>query len=148
MSSKPDYERASNALAFYAQNKLGMKLHSSDARSAFERGYRFNLALELRGAPLWSGEYFMGAGHRQEDGSAPIPQIADVLHSIFLDASCWENASDLLEFASEYGYAIDTHEERMQCKTAFEACARTAHKLRDGLTDEEHATLSQLSSMI
>lgn len=147
MGKKPDYDRARNALAFYAQ-KIGIKMHWTRNDSAFARDFSFLIALKLNGAPLWDGAYVMGAGHRQADGSPAVPEIADVLHSIFLDASCFEDAGDLLEFASEFGYATDTHDERNKVRSVFQTCARTARHLRDGLDDQQHATLTQLSSMV
>ena len=97
--------------------------------------------------PLWSGEFTMGSGHAK-DGQAPRPTVADVLPSLFLDASCYEAAGDLLEFCSDLGLDIDTQKGRKDAQRTWQSCRKAARDLREDFTDREYATLSQLSSMI
>ena len=147
MSKSPEYERAHNALTFYAKSQQ-IEMHVARNGRAFERMFRFRIGLFIDGAPLWDGEYFMGSGHALPDGSAPTPDLADVLHSVCSDASAYENAPDLLEFCVEYGYDLDTQEGRKSAREAFEGCKRAAHKLQTRLTGKQRATLQHLSSMI
>ena len=105
--SKPSYERAAHALAFYAQ-KMGISIYIAQrvTRGRWSpNDYTFAVDLRMNDRPLWSGPFTMGSGHAK-DGQPPTPTVADVLPSLFLDASCWENADDLLEFCAELGYAI------------------------------------------
>jgi len=145
MSKIPDYDRARNALAFYAQ-KQGLELHISRTHSAFDRDFHFHAQLARNGAPIWDGPYMMGSGHATPEGHAPNPGIADVLPCLFLDASCYENARDFHDFCLEFGYDDET--QRDSARHAWEACRRVARDLRDELTEDEYATLEQLSSMI
>jgi hypothetical protein len=147
MGKAPDYDRARNAIEFYAQ-KQGLELHISRTHSAFERGFNFHAQLARNGVPIWDGPYFMGSGHATPEGHAPSPGIADVLPCLFLDASCYEDAHDLLDFCAEFGFQTDTQEGRKSARNSYEACRRVAHDLRDVLSDDEYATLSHLSSMV
>ena len=148
---KPQHERARSAIEFYAQ-KIGMRIYvAKHVRRGRWSPNDFTFAVDLRigDEPFWSGEYTMGSGHAK-NGQPPKVEIADVLPSIFMDASSYENAQDLHDFCAEFGYVGDEQGIRNSHggQQAYEGCRKAAHRLRDGLDDQQHATFEQLSNMV
>jgi len=151
MSKIPDYERAERALAHKAQlDGITIYIAQSVRRNRWHTGdFTFAVDLRINDRPLWSGEYTMGSGHATPSGGAPTPTIADVLHSIFLDASCFEAAGDKTDFMIEFGYATDMHPTGNEDgERAWRGCRKAARDLHDEFTDEQYAEYAQLSSMI
>ena len=147
MSKSPDYDRARNALAHKAQRD-GFELHISRTGAAFSRDFYFHAQVARSGVPVWNCPYIMGSGHASPEGHPPEPELADILHAIFLDASCYENVPDLLEFCAEFGYDIDEQEGRKSARGAYNACRRVARDLHDKFTDDEYAEYEQLIGMM
>ena len=56
----------------------------------------------------------------------------DVLESLFLDASSYENARDFTDFASDMGYDEDSR----KAEATYKACGRIAAKLHQLLGDQ------------
>jgi hypothetical protein len=62
-------------------------------------------------------------------GIAHDPQPEDVLASLMLDASAYENARDFSDFAADFGYDEDSR----KAERIYAACGVTARKLRQFL---------------
>jgi hypothetical protein len=53
------------------------------------------------------------------------PTISDILESLALDADCYDNTVDVLDFAAEFGYDLDTDENIKRCRAIYKACKQT-----------------------
>lgn len=147
--SKPDYDRARNAFEFNVQ-KMGISIYIANrvTRGRWHSGdYTFAVDLRMNDIPLWSGPYTMGIGHAI-NGQVPKPEVADVLYCLFLDASCYEAAGELHDFASEFGYATDEHSGRVAAQRAYSSCRKASRYLRQDFTEREYATLEQLVNLL
>lgn len=63
------------------------------------------------------------------------PSLADVMHSLLLDAQCGDNS--FKDFCAELGYDDDS----ISAKETWEACNKTHYALRGVFTTEERAKL-------
>jgi hypothetical protein len=59
-------------------------------------------------------------------GAEFAPKIEDVLDSLTLDASCYENARNFEDFCSEFGYDTDSR----KAEGTYKACGEIAKELR------------------
>lgn len=75
--------------------------------------------------------YRMGIGHRkprkgrwatQEMMPVATPELADVLDSLIVDASCYDNARSFEDFCGDLGYDTDSR----KALAMYEACRTTA----------------------
>ena len=94
-------------------------------------------------AGYWSTDYFTGLGLRTKPNkwgdTKPVkPTIADVLHSLFLDAS----AADLNfhDWCAEYGYSDDS----IKALNTYKACLDTATALRKHFSPEQRAAVQAI----
>ena len=76
------------------------------------------------------GHFSQGSAHKAD------PTAADVLGSLALDARCFENASDVIEFANEFGYDLNEADDQDRARKIYEACGKTLNDLRVMLGDE------------
>lgn len=111
-------------------------------------------------AGYWSTDYFTGLGLRREVKGAralhiktiktvgnkwvtaePVkPTVADVMHSLFMDASAADyNFSD---WCDEYGYSDDS----IKSLNMYKACLETATALRKYLSPEQRAAVQSIIS--
>jgi hypothetical protein len=97
-------------------------------------------------AGYWSTDYFTGLGLRSKpraswDTPRPRkPKVADVLHSLFLDASAADyNFSD---WCNEYGYSDDS----IKALNMYKACLETATALRKYLSPDQRAAVQSIIS--
>ena len=86
-------------------------------------------------AGSWSTDYFTGLGHR----SKPVkPKIADVLYSLFLDASAAdENFND---WCANLGYSDDS----ISAFNTYKQCLDTATQLRKHFNPEQRASIQSV----
>lgn len=90
-------------------------------------------------AGYWSADYFTGLGLRTKSTGKPKkPAVADVLQSLFLDAS----AADLNfhDWCAEYGYSDDS----IKALNTYKACLDTATALRKHLSPEQRAAVQTI----
>jgi hypothetical protein len=52
-----------------------------------------------------------------------------------MDARSFEDCSDVLEFADEFGHDLATHEDRVNVRNTFNACAKASRDLQGLLGD-------------
>lgn len=115
---------------------------------------RFHVTLTYQGRTIET-PYSMGQGHikvpasvalndRSVDGAAyvqkvladpgrhngPLPTAADVLHSLISDASCYEDSSDLEDFAANFGGEIKSMADAKKIERSYMECGETAKKLK------------------
>lgn len=73
--------------------------------------------------------YFsMGSAHHGE------PALADVLNSLALDASGYENAQGFEDWANEYGYDTDSR----KAERTYKVCQRQSERLREFLGEDAY----------
>lgn len=72
--------------------------------------------------------------------SAPTPDM--VLGSLILDATSYLDASDFEDFASQFGYDINSRKAEVSARRAFDACKNTAEWLQEFLDDFEEIAYS------
>lgn len=65
------------------------------------------------------------------------PSLADVMHSLLLDARCGDNS--FKDFCAELGCDDDS----ISAKETWEACNKTHYAMRDAFTTEERAKLDE-----
>lgn len=84
----------------------------------------------------WVTTYYTGTGHRNKRTGRPVrPSIADVLHSLFSDASAAnENFSD---WCDNYGYSDDS----IKALNLYKACTEVAQNLRRQFDPETRAKI-------
>lgn len=63
------------------------------------------------------------------------PNIKDVMDSLLLDASSYDDSTDIYDFCNEYGY--DIYENESKCYDVYNACKRTSEALHRMFTDDE-----------
>lgn len=90
--------------------------------------YRVTLARD--GAEPLSIPFSCGVGITEEPGTA------DVLDCLASDASMAADAGDVLDFASECGFPLDSHEDREKARRTFEAIQAQTAALREFLPSE------------
>ena len=93
---------------------------------------------------MWSTDYFTGLGLRSQpptswDVAKPKkPTVADVLHSLFMDASAADyNFSD---WCDEYGYSDDS----IKALNMYKACLDTATALRKYFSPDQRAAIKSI----
>lgn len=69
-----------------------------------------------------------------------MPELADVLSSLVLDASCWDNARTFEDFCDEFGYDPDSR----SAERIYEACGKIWKDLREVCGREFFAELLAL----
>jgi hypothetical protein len=69
------------------------------------------------------------------------PTAADVLDCLASDAATVENARDVLDFAAEMGFDLDSHKNRERARRTFETIQRQSGELREFLGDDAFETL-------
>lgn len=94
-------------------------------------------------AGYWSTDYFTGLGHRSKpdawgQSKPKKPAVADVLHSLFMDASAADqNFSD---WCADYGYSDDS----IKALNIYKQCLETATALRKHLSPEQRAGVQSI----
>lgn len=94
-------------------------------------------------AGFWSTDYFTGMGLRTKSDSwgktkPKKPAVADVLYSLFMDASATDyNFND---WCAEYGYSDDS----IKAMNAYKACLETAQALRKHFSPEQRETIQAI----
>lgn len=96
-------------------------------------------------AGFWTTDYFTGLGHRTKprkwDASKPKkPAIADVLHSLFMDA----RAADLNfhDWCADFGYSDDS----IKALNTYKQCLEVATMLRKHFSPEQRRTIESIIS--
>ena len=85
----------------------------------------------------YSTNYYTGTGLRKQ-GKPVRPTNADVLHSLFMDASASDfNFSD---WCDEYGYSDDS----LKALNTYKACLDIARALRKHLSPEQRAQIQEI----
>jgi len=74
-----------------------------------------------------SGFFTQGSAHTED------PTAADVLGSLALDSLSAEDACDVLEFANEFGYDLDTDEGQDRARKVYAACGDALRDLTNML---------------
>ena len=64
------------------------------------------------------------------------PNIKDCIDCLLLDASGYENAIDIFDFANEFGYDM-YDEDKTKIRKVYKACERTSKRLHAIFTDAE-----------
>lgn len=97
-------------------------------------------------AGYWSTDYFTGLGLRsksRQSWATPTPKkpaVADVLHSLFMDASAADyNFSD---WCAEYGYSDDS----IKALNIYKQCLETATALRKHFSPEQRQAIQAIIS--
>ena len=119
---------------FIRENRIGLTTQRTEAIAADGDDWQpstshYKCRLR-RGRRSWTIRYHMGPAHTDP------PLLAAVLSSIALDCAAVENAPDVLDFASEFGYPLDTPAERATVKRIHAACEKQRDKARAFLNDE------------
>ena len=95
-------------------------------------------------AGFWSTDYFTGLGHRikpKQSWAKPVvkrPKVADVLHSLILDASAADE--NFHDWCAEYGYSDDS----IKALNTYKACLETAQALRKHFSPDTLRTVREL----
>lgn len=94
-------------------------------------------------AGYWSTDYFTGLGHRGKPdawGKAKPkrPQVADVLYSLFMDASAADN--NFNDWCDEYGYSDDS----LKALNIYKQCLETATALRKHFSPEQRQAIQAI----
>lgn len=69
------------------------------------------------------------------------PTTEDVLDCVISDAAGIVNASDILDWASEYGYELGDYEQRARARRIYDACVAQTEQLRTFLAERFDAYL-------
>jgi hypothetical protein len=70
------------------------------------------------------------------------PQLSDVLNAIISDTLAYDEAADVLDFAENFGYSLDTAEERRRIRKTYTACKNMSEKVHRWLDAEEFERLA------
>lgn len=90
-------------------------------------------------AGYWSTDYFTGLGLRAKPTNRPKkPSIADVLHSLFMDASAAD--MNFQDWCAEYGYSDDS----IKALNTYKACLDIGTALRKHLSPEQRAAVQAI----
>lgn len=93
---------------------------------------------------MWSTDYFTGLGLRSKpraswDVAKPKkPTVADVLHSLFMDASAADYKFS--DWCDEYGYSDDS----IKALNMYKACLDTATALRKYFSPDQRAAIQSI----
>lgn len=87
--------------------------------------------------PQWVTTYYTGTGLRK-NGRPKKPTVADVLHSVFMDAEAAEY--NFTEWCEAFGYSDDS----ITALNTYQACTRTAEHLRKHFTPEERQQIKTI----
>lgn len=97
-----------------------------------------------KGSGEWNTDYFTGLGLRRKAKQSWVkdtpqkPNVAEVLHSLFLDASAADyNFSD---WCAEYGYIDDS----IKALNIYKQCLETAAMLRRSFDSETRAKIESI----
>lgn len=92
-------------------------------------------------AGYWSTDYFTGLGLRgRRHAFVKRPSVADVMHSLFMDASAADqNFSD---WCADYGYSDDS----IKALNIYKQCLETATALRKHLSPEQREAIQAIIS--
>lgn len=96
-------------------------------------------------AGFWSTDYFTGLGHRSKpDSWRPAkpkkPTIADVLYSLFMDASAADNKFH--DWCAEYGYSDDS----IKALNTYKRCLDIATALRKHFSPDQRQAIQAIIS--
>lgn len=69
------------------------------------------------------------------------PNLKACMECLLLDASGFENATDILDFADEFGY--DSYLDIAKIRKIYKACERTYNRLHKMFTDAELETIQR-----
>lgn len=72
------------------------------------------------------------------------PNPKDIVECLLLDASAYDNAKDIEDFAKEFGYELydyDCGDYDKETKRIYKACEKTSKAIHRMFTDEEIETL-------
>ena len=50
------------------------------------------------------------------------PELSDILECLLMDSSSYSNSNDLLDFASEFEYELETSKQREHVRKVYNAC--------------------------
>lgn len=119
----------SNADQFISKHQLGFRVERIASRPD-------DLGCWQRGARHWRVEfrtlrndnalvtYFsQGSAHTEE------PTAAEVLECLASDARAYEDVCDVLGFAREFGYDLDSNKGEERCRAAYKGCQKTHAQL-------------------
>lgn len=70
--------------------------------------------------------------------------IDDVLNSWLLDANCYENYPNFIDFCQAFAYEIYDKDENQKAKKSFRGCQKAYNKLQQLLTTEQIEKLQEL----
>ena len=125
-----------NMNEFISKYQLGFRVDRVDSRpDAFSdwdseaRHWRYEFRTLINDAHI-TGYFSQGSAHTED------PTAADVLESLSLDASSYANAVDVLEFAGEFEYDLDTYAGQDRARKVYSACALAHSALETMLGDE------------
>lgn len=94
-------------------------------------------------AGFWSTDYFTGMGHRSKPDSwgktkPKKPAIAEVLYSLFMDASAADN--NFHDWCAEYGYSDDS----IKSLNTYKQCLDIATALRKHFSPEQRQAIQAI----
>lgn len=70
------------------------------------------------------------------------PELEDVLECVISDALCYRGVGSIEEFASEFGYELESRGDLDRLKRAYNACKRYSERLETWLTEEEFEAMA------
>ena len=70
-----------------------------------------------------------------------MPNAKDCIYAILMDAMSFNDASDILDFANEFGY--DLYEDAKKVTKVYKACERAYNSLHRLFTDAELSELEE-----
>ena len=73
--------------------------------------------------------------------SHTMPNLKDCMECLLLDASSFENTTDILDFADEFGY--DSYLDIAKIRKIYKACEKTYNRLHKMFTVEELVELEE-----
>jgi hypothetical protein len=96
-------------------------------------------------AGFWSTDYFTGLGHRTKPDAwgktkPKRPQVADVLYSLFLDASAADN--NFHDWCAEFGYSDDS----ISALNTYKQCLDVATALRKHFSPDQRQAIQTIIS--
>lgn len=76
-----------------------------------------------------------------------MPKVKDIIYCLLLDASSYDNARDIEDFANEFGYELYEYDYvtkyNKETERIYKACKKTSEAMHRMFTDEEIDTLHE-----
>jgi hypothetical protein len=85
-----------------------------------------------RGGKKITTPFYTGVSVRLEERASQSKIAADVLHSLVSDTQGFENARDFEDWASEYGYDVDSR----KAERIYQSLSKIAPQVRDFLGED------------